>query len=323
MLRSPWSPAALLLVLLMAVGSVVMWIGVPLGPDLPRLADRGLLAPVRRPVPAGADRAADRDGDRRQVPRLPRPPARPPDRPPRGPPPRDLAALDARRADLDPPRRRARQGDDRLRRRSRCVAFAVWFFGFAGSLACRPAERRRRPSRARRIPGVHVIVLGIDPGVANTGYGIVAHDRGRLVALDGGVIETRRGPGRGRAPRRTSTRASASCWTPTSPTRSRSRTSTSAPTRARAFAVGQARGVVILAAGQRDDPLRVLHAPAGQGRGLRLRPSRPRSRCSAWSRRCSRCPSCPSPTTRPTRSRSRSATPTARRCRPRSAKVAA
>jgi hypothetical protein len=31
MLRSPWSPPALMLVLLMAVGSVVMWIGVPLG----------------------------------------------------------------------------------------------------------------------------------------------------------------------------------------------------------------------------------------------------------------------------------------------------
>jgi hypothetical protein len=31
MLRSPWSPPALALVLLMAVGSVVMWIGVPLG----------------------------------------------------------------------------------------------------------------------------------------------------------------------------------------------------------------------------------------------------------------------------------------------------
>ena len=31
MLRSSWSPPALMLVLLMAVGSVVMWIGVPLG----------------------------------------------------------------------------------------------------------------------------------------------------------------------------------------------------------------------------------------------------------------------------------------------------
>jgi hypothetical protein len=31
MLRSPWSPPAIFLVLLMAVGSVVMWLGVPLG----------------------------------------------------------------------------------------------------------------------------------------------------------------------------------------------------------------------------------------------------------------------------------------------------
>jgi hypothetical protein len=31
MLRSPWSPPAMVLVLLMAIGSVVMWIGVPLG----------------------------------------------------------------------------------------------------------------------------------------------------------------------------------------------------------------------------------------------------------------------------------------------------
>jgi hypothetical protein len=31
MLRSSWSPAAIFLVLLMAVGSVVMWLGVPLG----------------------------------------------------------------------------------------------------------------------------------------------------------------------------------------------------------------------------------------------------------------------------------------------------
>jgi crossover junction endodeoxyribonuclease RuvC len=35
-----------------------------------------------------------------------------------------------------------------------------------------------------------VIVLGIDPGLANTGYGVVARRRGRLVALDGGVVET-------------------------------------------------------------------------------------------------------------------------------------
>jgi crossover junction endodeoxyribonuclease RuvC len=35
-----------------------------------------------------------------------------------------------------------------------------------------------------------VIVLGIDPGLANTGYGVVARRGGRLLALDGGVIQT-------------------------------------------------------------------------------------------------------------------------------------
>ncbi len=36
-----------------------------------------------------------------------------------------------------------------------------------------------------------MIVLGIDPGLASTGYGVVATRSGRLLALDGGVIETR------------------------------------------------------------------------------------------------------------------------------------
>ena len=38
-----------------------------------------------------------------------------------------------------------------------------------------------------------MIVLGIDPGLANTGYGVVARRAGRLVALDGGTIETSAG----------------------------------------------------------------------------------------------------------------------------------
>jgi crossover junction endodeoxyribonuclease RuvC len=33
-------------------------------------------------------------------------------------------------------------------------------------------------------------VLGIDPGLANTGFGVVERRDGRLVALDGGVIHT-------------------------------------------------------------------------------------------------------------------------------------
>ncbi|HME02375.1 MAG TPA: crossover junction endodeoxyribonuclease RuvC [Solirubrobacteraceae bacterium] len=36
-----------------------------------------------------------------------------------------------------------------------------------------------------------MIVLGIDPGLANTGYGVVTLNGGRLLALDGGVIQTR------------------------------------------------------------------------------------------------------------------------------------
>ena len=35
-----------------------------------------------------------------------------------------------------------------------------------------------------------MVVLGIDPGLASTGYGVVGRRDGRLVALDGGVIET-------------------------------------------------------------------------------------------------------------------------------------
>jgi crossover junction endodeoxyribonuclease RuvC len=34
-----------------------------------------------------------------------------------------------------------------------------------------------------------VIVIGIDPGIANTGFGVVRMSGGRMVALDGGVIE--------------------------------------------------------------------------------------------------------------------------------------
>ena len=38
-----------------------------------------------------------------------------------------------------------------------------------------------------------MIVLGIDPGTANTGYGVVVSRGSTLAALDGGVIETRPG----------------------------------------------------------------------------------------------------------------------------------
>ena len=35
-----------------------------------------------------------------------------------------------------------------------------------------------------------MIVIGIDPGAANTGFGVVRTTGSQMVALDGGVIET-------------------------------------------------------------------------------------------------------------------------------------
>ncbi len=35
-----------------------------------------------------------------------------------------------------------------------------------------------------------MVVLGIDPGTANTGYGVVARRGSRWIAVDGGVVET-------------------------------------------------------------------------------------------------------------------------------------
>ena len=77
----------------------------------------------------------------------------------------------------------------------------------SASLPSRGTIERKASAPARRIPHV-VVVLGIDPGTANTGYGVVL-SRGRtLAALDGGVIETRSGR-RSSAGSPRSTRASA------------------------------------------------------------------------------------------------------------------
>src|SRR4051812_10443655 len=121
-------------------------------------------------------------------------------------------------------------------------------------------------------PGV--IVLGIDPGLAATGYGVVAQRGGRLVALDGGVIETPAG-----------------CPTPTRLATIHARVGelmaehdpASLALEAlyfgqnvrTAFAVGQARGVVLLVAGQRGmpcadyTPQQVKSAVCGSGRAAK------------------------------------------------------
>ena len=124
---------------------------------------------------------------------------------------------------------------------------------------------------ARRISRVHVIVLGIDPGVANTGYGIVAHDRGRLVALDGGVIETPAGQEAGTRLKTIHARIGELMdgYRPDAVAIEDLYFGANARS---AFAVGQARGVVILAAGQREirtssyTPQQVKAAVCGSGK---------------------------------------------------------
>jgi crossover junction endodeoxyribonuclease RuvC len=118
---------------------------------------------------------------------------------------------------------------------------------------------------------VHVIVLGIDPGVANTGYGIVAHDRGRLVALDGGVVETPAGLDAGARLAEIHRRVGELMdhYLPDAVAVEDLYFGANARS---AFAVGQARGVVILAAGQREircssyTPQQVKSAVCGSGR---------------------------------------------------------
>jgi crossover junction endodeoxyribonuclease RuvC len=121
---------------------------------------------------------------------------------------------------------------------------------------------------------VDVVILGIDPGTANTGYGVVAHVGGRLVALDGGVIET-------------SARSSLATRLAEIHARVTELIDEHRPeavavedlyfgTNARsAFAVGQARGVVLLAAGQAGldcasyTPQQVKGAVCGSGRAAK------------------------------------------------------
>jgi crossover junction endodeoxyribonuclease RuvC len=116
-----------------------------------------------------------------------------------------------------------------------------------------------------------MIVLGIDPGTANTGYGVVARRNGRLVALDGGVIATR--PGVAAELRLASIHARVSELLEEHAPRAVALEDLYFGANARsAFAVGQARGVVMLAAGQRGlpcasyTPQQVKGAVCGSGR---------------------------------------------------------
>ena len=119
-----------------------------------------------------------------------------------------------------------------------------------------------------------MVILGIDPGTANTGFGVVARLGGALVALDGGVIET--------SPRSSAAGAAGQIHARVSALIAEHHADAVAVedlyfgTNARsAFAVGQARGVVLLAAGQRGldcasyTPQQIKGAVCGSGRAAK------------------------------------------------------
>ena len=121
-----------------------------------------------------------------------------------------------------------------------------------------------------------VIVLGIDPGLASTGYGVVATGRTpageeRLRALDGGVIETRAAasPEARLAEIHARIDALLLAHAPEAVALEELYFGQNART---AFAVGQGRGVAMLAAGQRGvpcasyTPQQVKSAVCGSGR---------------------------------------------------------
>jgi crossover junction endodeoxyribonuclease RuvC len=121
---------------------------------------------------------------------------------------------------------------------------------------------------------VYVIVLGIDPGVANTGYGVVAQQRGRLFALDGGVVETSAAlePARRLAQIHARIGELIDEYSPDAVALEDVYFGQNVRS---AFAVGQARGVVMLAAGQRGvpcasyTPQQVKGAVCGNGRAAK------------------------------------------------------
>lgn len=118
---------------------------------------------------------------------------------------------------------------------------------------------------------LRVIVLGIDPGLANTGYGVVTRRDGRLLALDGGVIETPAGVAHERrlADIHSAVTALLEEHGPDAVALEDLYFGQNVRT---AFAVGQARGVVMLAAGQHGlpctgyTPQQVKSAVCGSGR---------------------------------------------------------
>jgi crossover junction endodeoxyribonuclease RuvC len=119
-----------------------------------------------------------------------------------------------------------------------------------------------------------MLVLGIDPGTASTGYGVVRADGSRLAAVDTGVISTRPGIPLERRLADIYARVGELLDVHRPAALAIEELYFGANVRT-AFAVGQARGVVLLAAGQRGVPARaytpqqVKAAVCGNGRAAK------------------------------------------------------
>jgi crossover junction endodeoxyribonuclease RuvC len=124
-----------------------------------------------------------------------------------------------------------------------------------------------------------VIVLGIDPGLAHTGYGVVARRGAGLAALDGGVIETSAASPHERrlADIHAEVEQLICAHEPDAVALEELYFGQNVRT---AFAVGHARGVVMLAAGQHGlpctgyTPQQVKGAVCGNGRAAKDRVAR-------------------------------------------------
>ena len=119
-----------------------------------------------------------------------------------------------------------------------------------------------------------MVVLGIDPGTASTGYGLVESVGSRLRALDHGVISTAAGVPLERRLADIHARVGELLDRHGADALAIEELYFGVNVRT-AFAVGQARGVVLLAAGQRGVPSRsytpqqVKSAVCGQGRAAK------------------------------------------------------
>ena len=151
-------------------------------------------------------------------------------------------------------------------------------------------------------------VLGIDPGTASTGFGVVDSGAQALSTVTGGVISTGSD-----VPLERRLAAIAGHLSELLDEHEPDALAIEEVFFGRnvrsAFAVGQARGAVLAAAGRACGSVLLVHAAGGQARGVRQRRRAPRTRCRGWSPRCWGWRRRRPPTTPPMRSHSRSATP--------------